>query len=241
VHVRPGLLPRLDGPLEVDLRVRMVAPRGADGGHAAGQIEPWGRDAGLGAAVGGGVEGVIVQPDDARDHRVAAQLEDLRPVRRTDVAGRPDLRDAAVLYENRAIRDSGVSGPVHDRHVVEEHRRRVHRDELADVLREVGTLLGGSRQGQEEGGGESHREGDGTHHRCRWGILRLRKISQHRNLMRKGGGTNRMSGPFLSSPEGLPSRASATPPSLLSLNVHSINHQNAQILRRIRPSSSPES
>src|SRR6185369_135838 len=101
--------PLFDGLLEVEIRLWLDTARGAQGGDAIGQVKTWRRKTHLGRQPGTIVTPVRAQiwpqvepqmamhPDDARHHRVAAQVKHRDVGTLSHVRPRLDRRDLAIF------------------------------------------------------------------------------------------------------------------------------------------------
>ena len=116
VDARPRRPPGLDLLAQVDLRVRLAAPRRAHGGDPAPQVEARRAVGELrGASPRGRVVQVVVQPDHPRDHGVARQFHDLGTGRDRHLAVRSHRGDAVALDHDGAAALDGPAGPVDER------------------------------------------------------------------------------------------------------------------------------
>ena len=105
--------PGLDLLAQVDLRVRLAAPRGAHGGDPAPQVEARRAVGELrGASPRGRVVEVIVQPDQPGNDGVAGQVHDLGAARDLDLAVGPHGSDAVALDHDGLAAPHGSAGPV---------------------------------------------------------------------------------------------------------------------------------
>ena len=146
VHPGADLLALRDGVLEVQLAVGREGARGPDGGHAGREVEARGAVVELHPAAAGHVERVVVQADDAGNHRMPVERERPGAVRDVDRAVRADGGDPAVPEEDRPPGGGGTSRSVHQLHPGQSHRRVVYLDELPHPVGERRRGLRGCRQ-----------------------------------------------------------------------------------------------
>ena len=104
----PGDQQRIDLALQVELLIRVDASRRTNRRHARGEKEPRIADA---HEAHPAVVHVVVQPDDARDHRLAACVDDRRTRRSLHRRRRADLGDRLAANDDRLIVLRGAPVP----------------------------------------------------------------------------------------------------------------------------------
>ncbi len=144
---RSGHPAGVDGALEVELGVGVVAPGGPDRRHARPEVELGGRLGRLDAASGRRVERVVLEPDEAGDHSVAGEVQDLGA--RGDLHVLADRLDPSVADHDGRIRQRRGARAVDDLHAGQRDHGRVHlhvlRDRLGQHLARLRTCRGGQR------------------------------------------------------------------------------------------------
>ncbi len=135
--LRSRRLQRVGEPLEVELLVRVHAPRSADRGHARRQEEP--RIARAHVAHPAVVH-VVVQTDDPGDHGLPREIDDVGALGDRDRAAGADGRYPLAAHDYRLIVARGGAGSVNHARVRECDHRRVHTYVLAHRLRKVALL-----------------------------------------------------------------------------------------------------
>src|SRR5690606_11065920 len=114
VHARPGSLPLVDLPLEVELAVRRHAAGRTDRCDAAREVEARGGEIRLDAAAGRRIEGVVVHPDDAGDDGVSGEVNDPCAGGYTRAGGRAHGGDPYILDDDGLALAHRRAGPVDD-------------------------------------------------------------------------------------------------------------------------------
>src|SRR6185503_8843764 len=111
----------------------------ADGRHGASEIKSRAGERHLRRApTGGGVEQMVVHPDETRDDSAPRKVHRSRTGRRLHARRRPDVRDAAVLNDDRLVRLRRRARAIDDGYVRERYDWFAHAHVLlADLLREL--------------------------------------------------------------------------------------------------------
>ena len=133
----------IDAVLDVLVQVGLHAATGTHRRHAVCQVElresHAQRRVQRGVAAGG-IEQVLVHADDAGDHGVAFEFQNLGVVRNSGACGIPDRPNASLGDDDRLILDGGRARPVDHADVRQSDNRGVNADELPDGGRQFRCL-----------------------------------------------------------------------------------------------------
>ena len=120
---RPRCLAAIDRLLHVDLVVRRGAAGSAGGSDAVGEIKPRRGKLQLHTAAARRVERVVVHPDDAGNHGVAAEVHHARARGHDRACRRPHRHDLAALNQDGLIVERRLTRTVDDPYVLQRHPR----------------------------------------------------------------------------------------------------------------------
>ncbi len=145
VDCRSGLAAGVDEALDAEITREVERAGGADGRHAARQVEHG--EAGRrpnGLVRPHLVEQVVVHAHEPWEHRAPGEIHDARAGRHGHLPSRADGGDALALDDDRVVVSGGPTRAVDDAHMRECDDRRLERQELSDP--DAATAGGGTER-----------------------------------------------------------------------------------------------
>ena len=125
VDPRPGFAARLDVVAESNLREPVVRAGGSHRGHAAGEVQPRERLAGVRAHRADGIQQMLMQPNDARNQRLSREIDRESTGWNLNGAVVAERGNFAVANDEGLIRSRRCARAVDDARVRQRDDRRV--------------------------------------------------------------------------------------------------------------------